>query len=283
MSPSFFEGDFPAQDGTRLSYFFTPFSGEKKPLLLILHGFGEHSRRYLSLVEALRDLPFGFAAFDLRGHGRSGGERVYAESFSAYTKDVGAFLDFLSSRHPGNTDEVLLFGHSMGAEIAAFFALLNPGRIRELIFSAPCFALRQEIPFVTEVCRLLGGRFPHFILRNPVKPVFLSHDFSEVLEYEKDPLIERRITLGLLREMISVGETILERAGEISMPVHVLAAGCERIVSKAAARRFYERIASVRKQWVEFDGFYHDLFRETDREQCVRVLRDILAGVVGIG
>ncbi|HNV86553.1 MAG TPA: lysophospholipase [Candidatus Omnitrophota bacterium] len=276
VSRSFLEGEFQAPDGIRLSYFSSFASEGGNPLLLILHGFGEHSRRYLPLIEELKDLPFGFAACDLRGHGRSGGERVYADSFLQYAEDLEAFLDFLTGRYPGHSGEMLLFGHSMGAEIAALFALQNPARVRELILSSPCFGLFPGIPLGARVARLLGRRFPHTVLKNPVKPVFLSHDPVEVSEYESDPLVERRITLGLVREMIDAGETILARAGEILIPVRMLVAGNERIVDKHAAKEFYGKIASTDKRWIEFDGFYHDLFREMDRGRCVETLRNIL-------
>jgi alpha-beta hydrolase superfamily lysophospholipase len=51
-------------------------AGASRATLAIVHGFGEHSGRYMNVVNAL--VPRGYAVhgFDLRGHGRSPGQRA---------------------------------------------------------------------------------------------------------------------------------------------------------------------------------------------------------------
>lgn len=62
--------------------------GEIKAVLLVAHGYAEHSGRYQNLVNYF--VPRGYAvyALDHRGHGRSGGERVFVKRFSDYVVDL---------------------------------------------------------------------------------------------------------------------------------------------------------------------------------------------------
>ncbi|MBI4550561.1 MAG: lysophospholipase [Candidatus Omnitrophica bacterium] len=279
LSRSYREGYFASRDGLQLNYrLWLAGNPEQAPLFLILHGFGEHSLRYVPFVDELLDFPYNFAAFDLRGHGRSAGEMVYVERFEDYLADVDSFLDFLAANEKLRVAETVLFGHSMGGEIAAYYALIHPQRLRRLILSSPCLAPESWVPGADRVSDWLGTILPHAVLVNPVKPFLLTHDKYENRQYLADPLIQRKITLRLIREMLRAGRRVLESASEIRLPVAVLMAGADRIVKKNLARRFYERLGSADKRWIEFDGYYHELFRERDRRKVFESLREILSG-----
>jgi lysophospholipase len=283
-SRTYREGYFDSRDGLKLHYrLWLAETPEKAPLFSILHGFGEHTLRYVPFVDELLDFPFNFAAFDLRGHGRSAGEMVYVERFEDYLADVDAFYEFLAAEQKIPSAETVLFGHSMGGEIGAYYALTHPHRVRHLILSSPCFAPEHWVPGAGRLSEWLGALFPHAVLINPVKPFLLTHDKHENRQYLTDPLIQRKITLRLVREMLRAGRRVLEGAGEINLPVFVLMAGADRIVKKGLARRFFDKLASKQKKWIEFEGFYHELFREKEREKVFEALREILAGAADAG
>ena len=56
--------------------------------VLIVHGFGEHSGRYVELTTHLVDNNYSVTAYDHRGHGLSDGLPGHVESFSEYDEDL---------------------------------------------------------------------------------------------------------------------------------------------------------------------------------------------------
>ena len=79
------ESHFKTRDDLELFYRFW-LREKTDPVFLIIHGFGEHSLRYLPMADELAGLPVSIAIFDLRGHGKSDGERVYVLSSSGIHK-----------------------------------------------------------------------------------------------------------------------------------------------------------------------------------------------------
>ena len=91
----FFEGIY----NTKLYY--QKWSPETpKGVILIAHGLGEHSGRYMNVVDAL--IPEGYAiyALDLRGHGKSEGRRVHVNRFSDYIEDFSIFDKLAREENP---------------------------------------------------------------------------------------------------------------------------------------------------------------------------------------
>ena len=94
------EGTFPGQKQLNLYYQrWLPETGPKA-VLLVVHGLAEHSGRYMNIVNYF--VPRGYAvyAFDHEGHGKSGGEKCYYESFSDFMKNLDIFLSLVRKPMP---------------------------------------------------------------------------------------------------------------------------------------------------------------------------------------
>src|SRR5215203_5770567 len=113
------ENTFKTFDGVELFYrSWLPTSGFDKAILL-LHRGHEHSGRLCELAESL-DLPgAAIFAWDQRGHGRSPGERGWAESFSVYARDLDCWVRHLAQVHGLEQRQLALVAHSVAGVIAA--------------------------------------------------------------------------------------------------------------------------------------------------------------------
>jgi alpha-beta hydrolase superfamily lysophospholipase len=86
------EGKFNASDGLELYYQAWRPEGEPKAALAVVHGYGEHSGRYLNLVNYFAPRGYALYAYDLRGHGQSAGQRGHIHHFNEYLTDTDTFL-----------------------------------------------------------------------------------------------------------------------------------------------------------------------------------------------
>jgi pimeloyl-ACP methyl ester carboxylesterase len=116
-------------DGVAIAYLD---EGDGPPVLLI-HGFASNHRVNWVATSWVRDLVAAgrrVVAFDNRGHGESGKPHdPAAYGTPTMAEDARRLLDRLGI---GRTDVI---GYSMGARIAAFFALAHPGRVRRVVLS----------------------------------------------------------------------------------------------------------------------------------------------------
>lgn len=264
------EGTFQAPDGVRLFYRFQPGSPEKDPLV-ILHGHGEHSGRYLKFFSKLEDLGHPIGISDLRGCGHSGGVPVHVSRFEEYLGDLSSFVDLLKSRY-GVDRPLSLLGHSLGGPIATAWAVKNSGRVAKLILSSPLFGIPLSRLF-RGLIPLLDRVAPRHVINNPVYPPFLTHDASEVERYKSDPLIQRRITVRLVHEMLRYSRLFAEQETEVPFPVYILMAEEDYVVQPQATRKFFEKLKAPKKELKGLAGFYHEIFNELGQEKAFEWLR----------
>ena len=116
---------------------------ETKAVIIIIHGGGEHSGRYLNPVNYL--VPRGYAvyAYDLPGHGKSPGKRGHVNRFTEFLDATDSFLQFVREHEQGKP--VFLLGHSIGGLIAADYALEHP-ELSGLILSSPFLRMKLKVP-----------------------------------------------------------------------------------------------------------------------------------------
>src|SRR6476469_7631182 len=100
---------------------------DARAVVVIVHGYAEHTRRYAGLVAALDAAGCECHLFDLRGHGRSGGVRGYVREFGDYLADLDLFLKHVREIRPESPEVPrVLFGHSLGGLIALDYVLHRP-------------------------------------------------------------------------------------------------------------------------------------------------------------
>ena len=241
--------------------------------LLIVHGFNSHSAYYVWAMERFAAAGLAVYALDLRGRGRSDGERFYIQSFADYLTDVDALSDLARSRHPGLP--VFVLGHSAGGVIATSYALDHQPVLAGLICES--FAYRVYAPdLVLSVLKGASHLAPHV-------PVFklnnadFSRDPAAVRAMDEDPLIENETQpIQTVAEMARADERLTERFPEMTLPLLILHGTADKATKPEGSEAFYARAASEDKTLKLYDGHAHDLILDLGKEQVMADIVDWL-------
>src|SRR5262249_16129036 len=129
----------------------------------------------------------GFAVYavDLRGRGRSDGERFYVTNFSDYVEDVAGTVNAAKSEHP--TVPLFLMRHSAGGGVACLYAVEHQPALAGLICES--FAFKVPAPaFALAVFKGLSHIAPHAHVLHLNNEDF-SRDPETVARMNTDPLI----------------------------------------------------------------------------------------------
>src|SRR5215213_6671856 len=159
--------------------------GEARGVVVIVHGFNSHSGQYLWVGEQLSAAGLAVYALDLRGRGRSDGERFYVQKIEDYVEDVATLVRTAKSENPDLP--VFVLGHSAGGVVSCVYALDHPSEIDGLI----CESFAYDLPVPDIVLSFLKGlsyitKHTHvFTLKNEI----FSRDAKVVDSMNNDPLI----------------------------------------------------------------------------------------------
>lgn len=254
-------------------------SGRTKPkkVVVIQHGFGEHSGRYQNLIAALEKEKAAVYALDARGHGKTPGKRGHVSDFNLYAADLAVLIEKARSENKGVP--IILFGHSMGA-LVAVLAALKPEIARELnglILSSGAF--KPALDTVQAIKKAIGtalARFaPALTVPAGLDIKLISRDPNVVEAYANDPLVHGKISLKMGVDLFATGEALLEKASRLTLPVLVIHGDADGIAQVEGSRQFFQALSSKDKTLKIYPGFYHETINEpyADRQQ---VLKDIV-------
>jgi len=114
-----FEGvEFAADDGVRLHGWYLPGPGNARATLLFCHGNAGNISHRLDSLKTFHDLGLAVFIFDYRGYGNSAGT---ASERGTYL-DAEAAWHHLTDERGIPPEEIVLFGRSLGAAVAARLA-----------------------------------------------------------------------------------------------------------------------------------------------------------------
>ena len=241
------------------------------PIVVLMHGFAEHCRRYDEFAEYLLGAGVGVSRFDARGHGRSSGQRGYVARFEEYVEDLQAFVRQVSERSPGCP--LVLLGHSNGGLIAIRALQQGLPGVRGLVLSNPLLGLRAaRKPVPDALARLLSwgaGRLP---LPNGVRPQDLTSEPAILAALLRDPWIHRWATPRWYWSTTVAGLAALAEAELVTLPLLAVLGELDPLVDPACVTQFYERAASRDKRLVTRRGELHEVLNEVDRRSLFELI-----------
>ena len=239
-------------------------------LAVLVHGFGEHSGRYEdSVIPLLTSEKWAVLAFDLVGHGRSGGKRGDCAGYSQLLEQVTTAWGMGRSRFPNLPG--LLYGHSMGGNLVLNVVLRGLAEPDALVASSPYLRLAFRPPaWKWQAGKLLLHLLPSVTLPSGLDPQGISRDKREVEAYRNDPLVHDRVSPRYSFPILEAGEWALEHAGELGVPAFVAHGTADPIIDPDGSRLFCERAPRCRMYWEE--GAFHELHHETSRRRFLDAL-----------
>jgi alpha-beta hydrolase superfamily lysophospholipase len=230
--------------------------------MLIVHGLAEHSGRWGHVARFFVDQGYAVTAFDLRGHGQSGGTRGYVGSFSDYLDDVQSLVesDMVRTDLPW-----AIYGHSLGAFISAYYLGEDRPHPNAAVLSSP--ALAAEIPaMLRAAAQVLGRVAPKIALPNPIDGGQLSRDEAVGDAYFSDPLVYTKATTGMALQTFNAQDRILEVIKSITTPTLVIHGADDTLVPPSASAPLAS-VESVERK--VYPGLRHEMHNEPEQAQVL--------------
>lgn len=238
-------------------------AGTARGVVVISHGFNAHSGQYAWVAEQFVANGFAVYALDHHGRGKSDGERFYVEKFTDYTTDLHTFVGIAKSREPGLP--VFLLGHSAGGVIACNYVLDHPDEMAGLICES--FAFQVPAPDIAlSILKGLSHLAPHLHVLKLNNKDF-SRDPAVVAEMDADPLIEDETQpTQTVAEMVRADERLKVEFPLMKLPVFIIHGTEDKATKPSGSQFFYDTAGSADKTLKLYEGHYHDLLRDVDKE-----------------
>ena len=264
---------FTAHDGSNLAVVDWPLpSGvPSRGLVVIVHGLGEHAGRYDHVAERLNSWGFAVRSYDQHGHGESDGKPGALPSDTFLLDNLAELLD-TSRRRMDPRLPLVLMGHSLGGLVAARLVSLNLRQVDGLVLSSPALDAGMNA-FQKLLVSVLPRLAPDLRVSNGLNAQYLSHDAGVVQAYRDDPMVHDRISARLARFIADAGPAVLANAPKWRVPTLLLFAGADHLVNPEGSRAFAAAAPPGVVSAHCFEGLYHEIFNEVDREAVFERLK----------
>lgn len=242
---------------------------EPRAIVTIVHGFNSHSGQYLWVGNQLANHGFAVYALDLRGRGKSDGERFYVDKIEDFVDDVVTLVRMAKTEHPGLPAFVL--GHSAGGVVSCVYTLDHQSEIDGLI----CESFAYELPVPDVVLSFLKGlsHITHHTHVFALNNADFSRDAIVVEDMNHDPLIkDESQPAQTAAVMINASKRLSEGFPTIKLPVLIMHGTEDKATKPSGSQHFYEQTGSTDKTLKLYEGHYHDLLNDVGKET---VLADI--------
>ncbi len=247
---------------------------KSRAVICLVHGMGEHSRRYDYVVEQLTQAGYSLIAFDLRGHGQSPGPRGHTPSYEALMQDISSLIEAANKQFPQLP--FFLYGHSLGGNLILNYVLRHKPLLKGVIVTGPWLRLSFEPPaFKIILGKITNQIWPAFSQKSGLDTKVLSHDPEVVHAYENDPLVHDYISARMFIGICQAGQWALEHASEFSLPLLLMHGGDDKIISLEASREFANKV-NEKCTFKIWDDLYHEIHNEPEKEEVFKFLMDWL-------
>lgn len=264
---------FSSEEGMNVFYRNWKPAGQPKGSVVIAHGFNSHSGYYQWTAEQLAAQNYEVYAIDFPGRGNSDGERYYIGDYNEFVTELNKLVDIARAAHPGLP--VFLMGHSAGGVLSVIYSLTHQDKLNGFICES--FAFQVPAPdFALAVLKGLSHVFPH---AHVVK--LKNEDFSRnqaVVDFmNNDPLIANEVQpTKTMQQLVLADERIKAEAAGIKLPLLILHGTADKATKPSGSQYFHDNASSGDKTLKFYEGHYHDLLNDIDKEMVMNDIVDWL-------
>ena len=278
---------FTTHDGLKIRYGIWPCAQNGyRGKVLLLSGRSEFLEKYLETIYELNQRGLAVYSFDWRGQGLSqrmlsDRRKGFVHSYDDYMKDLKQFIDEFVT--PGNGQPTMVLAHSMGGHVALRFFHDYPGVIDKAVLISPLIdiagsrLMRKTIKSIARLAAAAGfqsqcaakrawdftGHGKGFQQNRLTHDPGRYHRIRNLLLKNPDLGIEG-VTFGWLDATFASIDRISSKgfAEQIGLPILVVTAGADQVVSIQAQDDICKRIPNARR--LEIPDARHEILIETD-------------------
>tara|TARA_Y100001978_G_scaffold13891_3_gene10982 strand:- start:7945 stop:8796 length:852 start_codon:yes stop_codon:yes gene_type:complete len=233
-----------------------------RAVIFLVHGMGEHARRYAHVAEYFKNANIAMVAIDLRGHGRSMGKRGHMPSFEHMMNDLKLALSEIVSAYKGVP--VVLYGHSMGGNLILNYLLRKAQGIIGAIVTGPYLRLGFEPPkWKVLLAKLSANIYPALSQPTGLEKIALARSPQVIQEYENDPLVHDKITASFFINIHQAGIDAIVRSKELKIPILLMHGAKDRLTSPGGSEEFYSN-AGPNVSFHLLEELYHEIHNEPE-------------------
>ncbi len=257
-----------SSDGTRLHIQTWAPVGAPRAVVLLVHGLAEHSARYAHVAKQLNAQGYQVVGFDLRGHGKSDGKRIYINHFDEYVADLEAVFTLVSSQHPDLP--LFLLAHSMGTTVALNFLVDQMPAVQGVILSATALLPGEDIsPVLIALSGIVSAVAPK-LSTIALNSSTISRDQAVVDAYHTDPLVYNgKIPARTGGELNRVFKYLQQQVKKVSVPILIMHGDADQLTNPKGSDLLYQGAASADKTIKWWPGLYHEIFNEPEQDEVI--------------
>jgi acylglycerol lipase len=244
-----------------------PAKEPSRAIIVGVHGHGDHSGGHLNMIHELVRNGYSWYGFDLRGHGRSPGNRGHVESWSDYLDDLQEFLDLVRGFEAESS--IFILGHSLGGLISLEYALRNPSGLKGIIAISPAINYSGLSPRAIWLVQHLSHLKPNFGINQQPEYAKLTRDPTVIKKLATDSLRHDRMTLGLGREVIRAQHWVQTHPEYLRVPLLMLYGLNDSITPAAGIQEFFNAVVYTDKKQHRYEQTRHRPFDDLNRSEVL--------------
>lgn len=247
---------------------------DPKGALVLVHGMGEHSGRYMeNVVPMLLKMGLIVVVYDNFGHGKSGGKKGHCPNYEALISLLERVLNKASSLAPDLP--LFLYGHSMGGNLVLNYTLRKNTDLKGIIATSPYLRLAFEPPkWKMTVGKAMLNVWPSITLPSGLDPNGISRISEEVEKYTSDPLVHDKVSPMFSFPIMDAGEWAIANASFLETETLLLHGTGDPIIDYRATEEFYQNAKTATLKL--FEGGYHELHHDNCRMEVLSYIENWL-------
>lgn len=248
---------------------------EPKAIILINHGFAEHSGRYNYITECLNKKGYGVYRYDLRGHGQTKSPKGKINSYVDFILDCDEMVQLIEKEN--SNKPIYILGHSMGGFITCLYGIKHPNKLKgQILIGAAVNTLPDAKGYRSYLYEFMNIFMKNKMIKNPVSN-YICKDEEVITEYVEDTLVLKEATLNFYVHFLVKGRKFINKnINKYNCPCLILHGKEDKIVPKDIAYYLYNNISSFDKRLKIYDDMYHEILNEKDKDKVIEDIIDWL-------